>query len=173
MSSRKEEQAGVPASDASPPGTEAVEDQNVSSDVADDAMEEVRPPSPQRVVSDDRMPNIMIVPVEFTPGDYSEPEDLGSSGRQHRHKRKQKILKGWYSMPSALSSSDGSSAVLDMDTDRREHNTVNFFIGTYGKVWTNTVSWEMFRGNSHSNSLPTPLDWFALEFCSSDDSSPG
>ena len=172
VSSRKEEQAGVPAPDASPPGTEAVEDPDVSLDaVVDDAMEEVRPP-PVKVVSDDDMPHVMIVPVEFTPGDYSEPEDFGSSGRQRRRKRK-RVPKGQFSLPSALSSSDGSTAVLDMDTDRREHNTASFFIGTYGEVWTDAISWEMARGNSYSNSLPTPLDWFAREFSSSDDSSPG
>ena len=57
VSSRQEEQAGVPASNASPPGSEAVGVPDEGPDaVIDEAMEEVRPPLLQSQVSGDDAP---------------------------------------------------------------------------------------------------------------------
>ena len=183
---RQEEQVRVPAPDASLPGTEAVEDPDVSLDaVVDDAMEGARPPllpSPavpgaNLVSSDDDATRVVFLPMEFTPGGDTDSEGpgKGSSGspRHRKPKRKRKFPKNRYSFPSAFPSSDGEPAVLDMDTDHREHRTARFHPGTYGEIWYDVLTWEMVRGNARSNSLDEPLAWFVEQFHSSDDSSPG
>ena len=177
VSSRKEEQAGVPAPGASLPGTEAVEDPDVSPDaVVDDAMEGVRPPPLQSPAeSDDDLTRVIILPVEYTAGSESEDPVRGSSDspRQRRRKRKRRLPVKRYSLPSALSSPDGCTDVLDMDTGHAEHRTVSFFEGTYSEIWYDVCTWEMVRGNAVSNSLPEPLSWFVEELRTTSESSPG
>ena len=158
VSSREEEQAGVPASDASPPGSVAVEDPSVSPVVADEeAMEVARPPP---LLSDE--PGTLIIPVDHTPGESGpgSGDESSDSPRRRRPKRKRKLPSNRFSMPAALfSSPDEGIAVLDMDTDQREHSSI-VFACTYKEVWEGRHSWEEIRGIYYSDRLPSPLPWF-------------
>ena len=57
------------------------------------------------------------------------------------------------------SSPDGGIAVLDMDTDPREHSSI-VFACTYMEVWEGRHSWEEIWGIHYSDRPPDPLPWF-------------